>query len=422
MLSILLILFAVLLVIGTPLAFAFGAASFAYISISGSISPILIIQKLFVGFDSFTFMAIPLFLLSGMIMNETNITKRLVDLADSLVGQFHGGLAQTTALSGMLMAGISGSANADASAIGALMLPPLREAGYDEGFRVSLVSACSVLGPIIPPSILMIVYAGVTTISVGHLFLAGIAPGIILGLSYMIYSYFYAKKNNIPTRSFQGWGHVWHCFVRALGGLVMPLIIIGGILAGIVTATEAGVLAIIYGLLYAMVTKSLTLKALKLCIYSSLRATVASVLVISFANTVGYIVTYENLPATVLKFMHLLTANEHVFLMIMAVFIVFLGMFIDSNAIILMMVPVFAPIALNYGINPLHFAIVFILGVATGGLTPPVGLVLYIVAGIENSNIAACCRAIWPFVFMMVFVAVVIIFVPGIALFIPMTL
>jgi|LSQX01.2.fsa_nt_gb C4-dicarboxylate transporter DctM subunit len=422
MLSILLILFAVLLVIGTPLAFAFGAASFAYISISGSISPILIIQKLFVGFDSFTFMAIPLFLLSGMIMNETNITKRLVDLADSLVGQFHGGLAQTTALSGMLMAGISGSANADASAIGALMLPPLREAGYDEGFRVSLVSACSVLGPIIPPSILMIVYAGVTTISVGHLFLAGIAPGIILGLSYMIYSYFYAKKNNIPTRSFQGWGHVWHCFVRALGGLVMPLIIIGGILAGIVTATEAGVLAIIYGLLYAMVTKSLTLKALKLCIYSSLRATVASVLVISFANTVGYIVTYENLPATVLKFMHLLTANEHVFLMIMTVFIVFLGMFIDSNAIILMMVPVFAPIALNYGINPLHFAIVFILAVATGGLTPPVGLVLYIVAGIENSNIAACCRAIWPFVFMMVFVAVVIIFVPGIALFIPMTL
>lgn len=422
MLSILLILFAVLLVIGTPLAFAFGAASFAYISISGSISPILIIQKLFVGFDSFTFMAIPLFLLSGMIMNEANITKRLVDLADSLVGQFHGGLAQTTALSGMLMAGISGSANADASAIGALMLPPLREAGYDEGFRVSLVSACAVLGPIIPPSILMIVYAGVTTISVGHLFLAGIVPGIILGLLYMIYSYFYAKKNNIPTRSFQGWGHVWHCFVKALGGLVMPLIIIGGILAGIVTATEAGVLAIIYGLIYAFATKSLTLKALKSSVFISLRATVASVLVISFANTVGYIVTYENLPATVLKFMHLLTANEHVFLMIMSVFIVFLGMFIDSNAIILMMVPVFAPIALNYGINPLHFAIVFILAVATGGLTPPVGLVLYIVAGIENSNIAACCRAIWPFVFMMVFVAVVIIFVPGIALFIPMTL
>lgn len=419
MLLILLIVFAFCLLIGVPLSFAFGSAAFLSILSDPSFSPILLIQKLFSGLDSFTYMAIPLFLMAGGIMNESGITKRIVDLADSLVGQFHGGLAQTTALSGMLMAGISGSANADATAIGSIMLPPLREAGYDEGFRVSLVSACAVLGPIIPPSILMIVYSGVTTISVGQLFMAGVIPGVGLGLSYMVYSWIYAKKKNLPVTSFQGWKHVARSFMRASGGLMMPIIIIGGILLGIVTATEAGVLAVMYGLVYGYVTKSLSIEKLKSCIFSSLKATVASVLVITFASLLGYIATHENLPMMLISFMQGITNSKYMVMLIMIAIIVVLGMFIDSNAIILMMVPVFWPLAQVFGFDSIHFAMIFILAVATGGLTPPVGLVLYIVAGIENSNISKCCRAIWPFVILMVIMAGLVLFFEPLATFIP---
>ncbi len=419
MLVVLLIVFALCLLIGVPLTFAFGSAAFISILCDPSFSPILLVQKLFSVLDSFTYMAIPLFLMAGGIMNETGITKRIVDLADSLVGQFHGGLAQTTALSGMLMAGISGSANADATAIGSIMLPPLRQAGYDEGFRVSLVSACAVLGPIIPPSILMIVYSGVTTISVGQLFMAGVIPGVGLGLSYMVYSWIYAKKKNLPVTHFQGWKHVVRSFVRAIGGLMMPIIIIGGILLGVVTATEAGVLAVLYGLVYGYVTKSLSIEKIKSCIFTSLKATVASVLVITFASLLGYIATHENLPMMLISFMQGITSSKYIVMMIMVAIIVVLGMFIDSNAIILMMVPVFWPLAQFFGFDPIHFAMIFILAVDTGGLTPPVGLVLYIVAGIENSNISECIRAIWPFVILMVVMAALVLFFEPLATFIP---
>jgi C4-dicarboxylate transporter DctM subunit len=352
-------------------------------------------------------------------MNESGITKKLVALADSLVGQFHGGLAQTTALSGMLMAGISGSANADASAIGALMLPPLREAGYDEGFRVSLVSACAVLGPIIPPSILMIVYSGVTNISIGQLFLAGVVPGVGLGLLYMLYSYIYAKRYNIPTQPFRGWALVGKSFLGALGGLVMPLIIIGGILLGVVTATEAGVLAVIYGLFYGYVTKSLTLIKLKECLLNSLNATVASVLVISFASLLGYIFTHENLPSLLVGFMANLTANKFIILGMMSAILILMGLFIDSNAILLMMVPVFSPFIVQFGLNPVYFAMIILLSVATGGLTPPVGLVLYIVAGIEHANITKVCRSIWMFVGLMAGMVILVIFIPELVTWLP---
>ena len=416
MLFILLILFIVFLVAGVPLAFTFSGASIFSAFLSGDLNLMLLIQKLFNSMDSFTYMAIPLYLLAGSIMNETGITKKLVALADSLVGQFYGGLAQTTTLAGMLMAGISGSSNADATAIGALMLPPLREAGYDDGFRVSLVSACAVLGPIIPPSLLMIVYSGVSTVAIGDLFMAGVVPGVGLGIIYMIYSHFYAMKHDIPRTKFKGWGNVGHCFVSALGGLIMPLIIIGGILGGIVTATEAGILAVMYGIIYGFVTKQITLRMLDKCLHDTLNATVGSMLVISFANLIGLIFTKANLPTMMMQFMTGITTNVHVILLMIIVLEMILGMFIDANAIILMMVPIFAPLM---GVNPVYFAMVFVLAVDTGGLTPPVGLVMYIVSGIENVSISNVIKKIWVFVFAMMLIDILMIFFPQMALWIP---
>jgi len=419
MLLILIILFVILLVAGVPLAFTFCAASFGSAIFSGDINPILLIQKLFNSMDSFTYMAIPLFLLAGNIMNQTGITKRLVEFADSLVGQFYGGLAQTTALSGMLMAGISGSANADATAIGALLLPPLREAGYDDGFRVSLVSACAVLGPIIPPSILMIVYSGVSTISVGKLFMAGIIPGITLGLSYMVYSYFYAKKHDIKRTKFSGWKNVGKCFLSSLGGLIMPIIIIGGILLGVVTATEAGILAVIYGVIYGFITKLLDFKKLKKSIEEALVATVGSILVICFATLIGYIFTQANVPILIMNSLEAISTNKYVILVIISLLLVIMGLFIDANAIILMMVPVFAPLICSLGLDPVYFAMIILLSVATGGLTPPVGLVLYIVASIESVNISKVVKKIWVFVGLMVLMVILVIFIPQLVTWIP---
>lgn len=419
MLSLLLFFFVLFLVAGVPLAFTFSGASLFAAFLSGDLNLMLLIQKLFNSMDSFTYMAIPLYLLAGSIMNETGITKKLVALADSLVGQFYGGLAQTTSLSGMLMAGISGSSNADATAIGALMLPPLREAGYDEGFRVSLVSACAVLGPIIPPSLLMIVYAGVSTVPIGELFMAGVIPGVSLGIIYMVYSYFYARKHNIPRTAFKGWRNVGRCFRSALGGLIMPLIIIGGILGGIVTATEAGILAVMYGIIYGFIAHQITFLMLSKCLHDTLNATVGSILVIAFANLIGLIFTKANLPTMMMHFMTGLTTNIHIVLLMIIVLEMILGMFIDANAIILMMVPIFAPLMSTLGVNPVYFAMVFILAVDTGGLTPPVGLVMYIVAGIENVSISKVVKQIWVFVFAMMAVDILMIFFPQMALWIP---
>jgi tripartite ATP-independent transporter DctM subunit len=422
MLLILLVLFIVFLISGVPLAYTFCSSSVLAAMLSGQVNPVLLIQKFFTSMDSFTFLAIPLFLLSGSIMNETGITKRIIAFANSLVGQFYGGIAQTTALSGMLMAGISGSSNADATAIGALMLPPLKDAGYDEGFRVSLVSACAVLGPIIPPSLLMIVYAGVSTTSISQLFLAGVIPGVGLGLLYMLYSYIYARRNNIPRTKFLGWKNVGTCFVNAIGAFIMPLIIIGGILLGVVTATEAGILAVIYGILYGIVTKSLDWKMLRKSLENTLVATVGSILVICFANLIGYIFTVANLPNMLMSFITGFTTNGGLTLVLISLLLIVMGMFIDANAIILMMVPVLTPLILKLGINPLLFAMVLILSVDTGGLTPPVGLVLYIVSGIEKVNINEPCRKIWAFVGIMFLMVVLIVLFPQIALWIPSAL
>jgi tripartite ATP-independent transporter DctM subunit len=422
MLLILLVLFIVFLISGVPLAYTFCSSSVLATMLSGQVNPVLLIQKFFTSMDSFTFLAIPLFLLSGSIMNETGITKRIIAFANSLVGQFYGGIAQTTALSGMLMAGISGSSNADATAIGALMLPPLKDAGYDEGFRVSLVSACAVLGPIIPPSLLMIVYAGVSTTSISQLFLAGVIPGVGLGLLYMLYSYIYARRNNIPRTKFLGWKNVGTCFVNAIGAFIMPLIIIGGILLGVVTATEAGILAVIYGILYGIVTKSLDWKMLRKSLENTLVATVGSILVICFANLIGYIFTVANLPNMLMSFITGFTTNGGLTLVLISLLLIVMGMFIDANAIILMMVPVLTPLILKLGINPLLFAMVLILSVDTGGLTPPVGLVLYIVSGIEKVNINEPCRKIWAFVGIMFLMVVLIVLFPQIALWIPSAL
>jgi len=418
-LAILFVGFAVLLVLGTPITFAMAIPAAVAFMVSPNLPSMAICQKLFSACDSFSLMAMPFFMLAGGMMNEIGITKRIVEFANSLVGHIRGGLAHTTSLAGMIMAGISGSANADAAALGGLLLSPLIEAGYDEGFSTGLVATCGVLGVVIPPSILMVVYSGVSNVPISKLFMAGIIPGIMCGVFYMVYAYIYARVKKMPRHPFGGWKNVWNKFKVAIWALIMPIIIIGSILGGICTATESGMLAVIYGLLYGFLSKELDLKKLKHCSLAAARATAMSMSMIAMACVFSYIMTRMNFPNIVTSFMGSHFSSKYATIFAIIVILVIMGMFVDSNAAMLMMVPIFAPICTLYGLDTIHFSMIILLSMINGGLTPPVGLVLYIVASIENIPLKKACTAVWAFVAINVFVLVLVVFFPGIVTFIP---
>ena len=419
MLIILAAAFVLLLFIGMPIAFALAIAATSTIVFMPDLPNLIIAQKMFTSMDSFSLMAIPFFMLAGGIMNETGITKKLVDFSNSLVGHIKGGLGHTSVLTGMLMAGVSGSANADAAAIGSLMVPSLKRSGYDEGFAASLVAAAGALGPIIPPSIMMIIYSGVTNIAIGKLFLGGVLPGIVLGIAYMIFNYMYAVKHKMNNRKFSGWLKVWESFTGAIWALIMPGIIIGGILMGVVTATEAGVLATIYGIAYGFITKRLTIKRLLHCCYDAVKTTSITMIIIAFAFLLGYMLARENFSTVVTTLITGFTTSKYLVLGMIVILIFFLGMFIDPNAILLMVVPVVAPLVLQYGFDPIHFAIVLVLALVLGGISPPVGLVLYIVASTDNVPLQKAVKSVWPFVIINLIVILMVMFIPQIATWLP---
>jgi len=418
-LAILFIGFAILLVLGAPITFAMAIPCAIAFIVSPNLPSLAICQKLFSACDSFSLMAMPFFMLAGGLMNEIGITSRIVKFANSLVGHIRGGLAHTTSLAGMIMAGISGSANADAAALGGLLLSPLIEAGYDEGFATGLVSTCGVLGVVIPPSILMVVYSGVSNVSISKLFMAGIIPGILCGLLYMVYASVYARIKHMPKGKFAGWKAVWSAFKGSLFALIMPIIIVGSIMAGICTATESGMIAVMYGVIYGVITKRLHLAELKKCAITAARATAMSMSMIAMACVFSYIMTRMNFPSIVTTFMGAHFASKYSTIFCIIIILVIMGMFVDSNAAMLMMVPIFAPICALYGMDTIHFSMIILLSMINGGLTPPVGLVLYIVASIENIPLKKACTAVWAFVAINIFVLILVVFIPAIVTFIP---
>lgn len=418
MLGPLFLIFFVLLLLGMPIAFTMAVAGILVLAPSDL--PVLVVsQKIFTALDSFTLMAIPFFMFAGCLMTETGITERIVDFANSVVGHITGGIAHTTSLAGILMAGISGSSTADASALGSILLPSLRKNGYGDGFSVSLVAASSVLGPIIPPSILMIIYSGITNISVAKLFLSGFVPGITIGIGYMIYSYFYAKKIGFRAKKMAPLKEIWIAFKRAIWALVMPLLIIVGVVSGVFTGTESGVVAVLYGLCYGVITRKLTLKKFWKSITEAVTNTIPALFIIATASIVSYVFTRENFSTLCMNVLESVTSDKHVTLLLIMAILVIMGMFIDSTAAMMMIVPVFMPLIEVYGYDVLHFAMIIILTLCTGGLTPPVGIVLYIVADMGHVPIKEIVKPVWPFVFIILFVVVIAVFIPEIITFVP---
>lgn len=416
------LIFFVLLFLGWPIHICMSIPACVWLIISPDSPGIILAQKMYAMHDSFSLMAIPFFMLAGNMMEETGITDSLMEFANSLVGHIRGGLAHTATLAAMILSGISGSGNSDAAAIGSVMLPTLKKSGYDPGQSVAIISAAGALGPIIPPSIFMVIYCNATSSNVGDLYMAGIIPGVIMGVGFMIVNYFYAKKHNVPVTPFKGFRHIGSTLKTAIWALIMPVIILGGIVTGMFTATEAGVIASVYSVLYGIITRKLTWKAMKKSLSEAVVGSVGPMLLIAASTVFAYMLTVYGTDKIIANFVLTYLNNEYLFYFFLLILGVIMGMFIDSIASALMLMPILMPIVSVMGLDFLHFSIIFSLAFLTCTITPPVGTILFVVSGIDGTPVSLAVKPIIPYVLVMLLVVILVIFFPPIGVWLPSVL
>lgn len=419
MLLILGLSFLVFLFLGMPVAFAMLVADLIALWYLGDLPSVIVPSKLFLSLNSFPLMAVPYFILAGEIMNRGGITTRIVRFALALVGHFRGGLAHVNVVSNMIMAGVSGSAAADASAIGSMLIPSMVRAGYPPPFAVGLTAAASTMGPIIPPSILMVIYGSVTGLSVGALFLGGIVPGILIGLSLMVLVNHYARtrgykkaSERVPLRI------LWQRFWDAFWALLTPVIIVGGILSGVFTATESGALACVYAIVVGLFFyKELKFRDFPTVFVNAAVMTAVSMVVIASASVFGFLLARAHFATALVEWIAATSVNPMVVWFLIVAVMLLVGMFVEALAAMLIFIPVMVPVAKAMGYNELHFALVFIMLILVAAITPPVGLLLYIACAIGKVPVSQAM--IWPFVWAIMAIIIVVIFFPWTVTLIP---
>jgi len=408
------------MVLGFPVAFCLGITSLVVLFV-GDVPLLLIAQRMFTGIDSFPLMAVPFFVLAGELMNRGGTTRRLIDFANVLVGRVPGGLAHTNILASMFFGGISGSAVADAAAMGTILVPGMTRKGFPPGFSAAVTAASATMGPIIPPSILMVLMGVTTGLSIGGLFAAGIVPGLILGLSMMGLSFFMALRYGFPRETFPlSPGIIFKEFVSAFPALLAPIIILGGILGGIFTPTESAAVAVLYAfLLGRFIYKELSFKDLGRIFVESGTTTAVLLLIIGMANIFAWILTSEQIPTRIAGAMTALTDNPYLILMIINVFLLFIGMFLEGGAAIIILAPTLLSVTSALGIDPLHFGLVMVLNIAVGLLTPPLGVCLFVVCGVTGISLGRIIRSVLPFLALELAVLLLVTYVPSVILWIP---
>ena len=410
-----------MLFLGVPIFMSIGASGLIlYAYGMGDMEPILLVQRMFNGLNSFTLLAIPLFMLAGEIMNRGALSKKMVRFANCLLGWVHGGLGFTVAISCMFIAAILGSASAAAAMIGAIMIPEMVNRGYSKEFSCALTAAAGSIGPIIPPSIPMIIYGVIANVSIVELFSAGYVPGIAMCIMFMIYSYFFARKHGYPAEPKPTASEVWKSFKIAAPTLLLPVIIMGTILTGMCTPTESAILAVAYALfLSCVVYRTLPLRELKETFVNSAKSAAMVLVVIATASLLSWAVTVMNIPQMMADFVHSITDSPAVFLVIVNVLLVIAGMFLDAGSAIMILSPVLLPIALSLQIDPLAFGIIMVVNPSIGVLTPPVGLNLYVVSSLSGMDILRIAKACMPFIVMIFAMLIVCSFFPQILTFLP---
>jgi len=406
---------------GLPIAFCLGLAGLSGLWAMDVISLQVLPQRMFTGLDLFPLMAIPLFILAGSLMEAGGITRRLVGFSNLLVGHFKGGLAHTNIVASMLMAGISGAGVADAAAIGSLLIPAMKKEGYPSDFTAAVVSAASVSGPIIPPSITMVVYASIVGVSVGGLFLAGFIPGVLLGLSLMVLVYIMAARRNYIWRSRRSsLGEILRGSVNAVLALVMPAIVMGGIITGVFTATEAAGVAVAYALVVGvLIYREITLSELKGLLIQAGNTSGMILFIIACANILAWVLASQQIPQRVSQYLLTLGTQPYFVLFMVNLFLLVVGMFLETGAAVILLAPILHPALTALGLHPLHVGLVFVLNLSIGLITPPVGVCLFVTCAIADVSLEKLARAILPFLMVELIVLFLVSFFPGMVLFVP---
>ena len=412
----------VCMTIGVPIVFALAFAPMVGFILSGQTVFLKFLpQRIYFGVNQFPLLAIPLFLLAGEIMNRGGITQNLVRFANALVGHLRGGLAHVNILSSILFAGLSGSAVADTSALGAILIPAMEKDGYSRKFAAAVTGASSVIGPIIPPSIIMVVYGFVMNVSVGGLFAAGFVPGLLMGLGLMVATSIISKKRNYPKKEHMTPPlELLVAFRGAFLPLLTPVIILGGILSGVFTPTEAAGAAVVYALLLSLfVMRTMHVNELPAILLRTGTAAATILLVVGTATVFGGIVTISGVPSKLGAFVFAVSENPQMLLFSINILLLVVGMFLDAGPAILILGPILGPTMIQMGIHPLHFAIIMCVNLTVGLATPPMGLILFVASGLTKLRVEVIAREMLPFLFVHFVVILLITYFPVLSMTLP---
>ena len=413
--------FFVALALGIPIAFVMGITALAALFALPGVPLHLIPQRLFTGMDSFPIMAVPFFILGGDLMNAAKITDRIIDFSKLLVGRIRGGLGHVNIVGSMFFAGISGSAVADASCLGSILIPAMEKDGYEVHYASAITASAAVIGPIIPPSIPMVVLALVANLSVGALFLGGVLPGVFIGLGLMAVNYVISRRRRYArVEEPLSLKKLIHTLFGAIIPLLMPLIIMGGILSGVFTPTEAASIAVAYALFVGFfVLRTLTLKDLPRIFFRSTVATSTILIVMAMANAFSWILATQQIPQQVSQFIFSISKNPYVILLLINIFLLIVGCFLEGLAAIILIVPILMPVVTQLGIHPIHFALVVVVNLMIGLLTPPLGLCLFVVCGISKIKLGPLFKEVFPFLIVEIAILFVITYMPWFTLTLP---
>ena len=418
------VLFGVMLVLfamNVPIPFSLGLAATAALLTLPNVTLEVIVQRMFFGLDSFVILSVPLFLLLGELMEQSKITERLVGFANVLVGRFRGGLGHVSVLTEMVLSGVSGSGTADAAATGVVLIPTMTRSGYGAAFSTALVGAAATLGPIIPPSIIMIIYASIANVSIARMFIGGIVPGVLAGIGLMVVTAIMARRRNIPAGAPASIREIVAATRRASVVLIMPLIVLGGILGGVFTATESAAVGCLYALLLGIVVyRSIKLRELAAIVRRAALGTGKVMFILATASAFSWILARGGVPEQLghLPFFSE-TASVWTMLVALNVLLLILGCLMESIAILLIITPMILPIAIRAGIDPVHLGVVMSYNLSLGLVTPPFGSVMFVVCGIGKTTIAAFSREVLPFLAILVVVLGVITYIPGSVTWLP---
>lgn len=409
------------MLLGIPVIYSMGLVSALYMVFDPvfAFNSAVIAQGMLNGINNFTLLAVPFFIFAANVMNRGGVTDRIFGFANTLVGRLPGGLGQVNVMASIIFAGMSGSATADAAGLGSIEIKAMRDAGYDEDFSVAVTGASSIIGPIIPPSIPLVLYAVASETSVGALLLSGLLPGLLLGAMLMIYVAIYAKMKDFPRERKHTFREVVKSFIWAFFPLLTPAILIVGILIGLFTATEAAVVAATYAMIVSFAYGDIKIRDLPSIINDTMKLTVSAVFLVTTANLYGWLVLRAGVPQYASSFISSITVNPILTLFVIVGFLLVMGTVMDPIPGILILTPILAPHVMSLGVNPIHFGVIMVLSLMVGLITPPVGMVLYILQKVSKVPFERIVKAILPFFIPIVLAIVILILFPQITLALP---